>query len=296
MAAPALFRSSTLVHFSSPGFGWARPAPSPPTRGPWPPPWGVSLPPAWWPPAPFRVLLRTLPLNIVRFCEWCSDCFMSVWNLQKLEMLWTWTLSWALRHKWLIRGCLLAAQACRVSVAHSDCYSQIVTPNQKSATLEVNKWESRQSLSSPPTFLSWLSSYSLTSRLCPGPPEMCESLQCHQSNSDRWAHLVSVGLHILTIHSHQEVPRGQTSKLRYRGAVNLKCERKYLNVNWRMNPLFRTYQTLIRLCIVSVTVTLLYFDSWQISVWIPDPWQLTMSGNTGVTSPWHLGQRGIRIL
>ena len=27
--------------------------------------------------------------EIVRFCGWCSDCFMSVWKLQKLEMLWT---------------------------------------------------------------------------------------------------------------------------------------------------------------------------------------------------------------
>ena len=146
-------------------------------------------------------------------------------------------LSWALTHEWLIRGCLLAAQACRVSVPHPDCHIQTVTPNQKSATLEVNQWESRQSLSSPPTFLSWLSSYSLTSRLCPGPPEMCESLLSHQSNSDIWAHLVSVGLYILTIDSHQEIPWGQTSKLRYGGAVNLKCERKCLNVNWWISVL-----------------------------------------------------------
>ena len=88
----------------------------------------------------------------VRFCVWCSNSFMSVWKLQKLEKSWTWTLSWALRHKWLIRGCLLAAQAWRVSVSHSDCYFQTVTANNKSATLEVNQWEWRQS-SVIPTYL-----------------------------------------------------------------------------------------------------------------------------------------------
>ena len=181
IAAPALLRSSTLDHFSSPACGLAGPpGPPPPTRGPWPPPCGVCLPPwAFWPPAPFRVLLRTLPLKhteIRRFWVWCSNSFMSVRKLQKLEKSWTWTLSWALRHEWLIRGCLLAAQAWRVSVSHSDCYCQTVTANKKSATLEVNQWEWRQCLSSPPTFLSWLSSCCLTSLSCPGPPEMCESV------------------------------------------------------------------------------------------------------------------------
>ena len=157
IAAPALFRSSTLDHFWSPGCGWpGPPGPPPPTRGPWPSPWGVCLPPGtFWPPAPFRVLLRTLPLEhteIVRFCVWRSNSFMSVWKLQKLEKSWTWTLSWALRHKWLIRGCLLEAQAWRVSVSHSDCYFQTVTANNKSATLEVNQWEWRQS-SVIPTYL-----------------------------------------------------------------------------------------------------------------------------------------------
>ena len=138
IAAPALLRSSTLDHFSSPACGLAGPpGPPPPTRGPWP--CGVCLPPwAFWPPAPFRVLLRTLPLKhteIMRFWVWCSNSFMSVWKLQKLEKSWTWTLSWALRHEWLIRGCLLAAQAWRVSVSHSDCYFQTVTANKKSATL-----------------------------------------------------------------------------------------------------------------------------------------------------------------
>ena len=137
MAAPALLRSSTLVHFSSPAWGWAGPAgPPPPTREPWPA-WGVSLPPAGWPP--FRVLLRTLPLKHTEIVRDSFNSFMSVWKLQKLEKSWTWTLSWALRHEWLIRGCLLAAQACRVSVSHSDCYFQTVTANKKSTTLEVNQ-------------------------------------------------------------------------------------------------------------------------------------------------------------
>ena len=143
-------------------------------------------------------------------------------------------------------------------------------------------------------------------------------LKCHQSISEGWCHLVSVGLNILSIHCHKEVPGNHTSHLRNRAAVDLKHVEVFqmwtsVTIS-RLLLLIKDSQSLHSLKLMNessvtdlwhlagylcVTIIVLYLDSWQISVWIPDPWQLTVSGNrghTGGTSPWHLEQRGIRIL
>ena len=88
-----------------------------------------------------------------------------------------------------------------MSVAHSDCYKHSVTANKKSASFKKSQWEGWQ----------WhLPSY----RDCQAIPwphncvlgllKCASHWECQRSNSQRWSHLVSVGLHILTIDGDQE--------------------------------------------------------------------------------------------